>query len=242
MKGRFLLGFLGILLLVVGCSGDRSATTTQPLPTQPLPTQPTETATSEQPFSKPLVTPARKVGTVPPVPGLLQSTNAKTRTNAIVTGRRDPFAAIPLSGPLPMIVSSSQAAPTVKVAPLPTGTMTTSGRLPQMPLPPVATAPIAPLPNLSGSPLPPLGVPVAPVAPPSPTALAESVQVTGVVQVAGKWNVIVKESTASSSRYVAVGEYLENGRVLVKRIVASQHADPVVVLQQDGVEIRKSLV
>jgi hypothetical protein len=72
--------------------------------------------------------------------------------------------------------------------------------------------------------------------------LAESIEVSGVVQVAGKWSVIVKEPSASSSRYVAVGEYLENGKVLVKKIVSPQGLDPVVVLQQGGVEIRKSLV
>ena len=80
-----------------------------------------------------------------------------------------------------------------------------------------------------------------PVAPPSRTSIADAIAVNGVVQVGGRWTVIVKEPSAVSSRYVAVGEYLENGKVLVKKIVAAGSADPVVVLQQNGVEIRKSL-
>jgi hypothetical protein len=80
-----------------------------------------------------------------------------------------------------------------------------------------------------------------PVAPPSRTSVADEIAVNGIVKVGGRWTVIVKEPSATSSRYVAVGEYLENGKVLVKRIVAAGSADPVVVLQQNGVEIRKSL-
>jgi len=234
MKGRFFLSFLGVLLLV-GCSGNSDNQVSQS--ESNLPTTP-ETVSAD--FDKPLVSQSRRSGPNAPVPGLLQPTNAKARTTAIVTGRRDPFAALP-SATMPIIVSSNRPTPKVNIAPLPTNPAASANRLPTIPLPPLAVAPTAPLPNLSTSPLPSVNVPV-PVAPPSRTALAESVEVTGVVQVAGKWSVIVKEPTASSSRYVAVGEYLENGRVLVKKIVSPHGTDPIVVLQQDGVEIRKSLV
>jgi Tfp pilus assembly protein PilP len=93
--------------------------------------------------------------------------------------------------------------------------------------------------------LPPLNLPNTPNAKPAPvtpTSLAESIEVTGVVQVGGKWSVIVKEPHTSSSRYVSVGEYLGNGRVLVKKILSPGTTEPVVVLQQNGVEIRKTLV
>lgn len=228
MNGRIMLGFLGIFLLLAGCSGEAENTTAS------NPSQPPEVATGSPTFSAPLVNQSPKSGSLPPVPGLLQPTNAKTRTGAIVTGRRDPFAAIPTS--VPIVVASNRSPVKVNVAPLPTQAPT--GRPAILPLPPLATAPVGALPDLSGG-LP--SVPV-PVAPPSPTALAESIEVSGVVQVGGKWNVIVKEPNASSSRYVAVGEYLENGKVLVKKVVSPASADPIVVLQQDGVEIRKSLV
>ncbi|MDX2245042.1 MAG: hypothetical protein NW224_30565 [Leptolyngbyaceae cyanobacterium bins.302] len=232
MKGRFLLGFLGIFLLLAGCSGNSENTGSQ-LASEQAPIG----AANPQAFDTPLVSQSRKAGTLSPVPGLLQPTNAKARANAIVTGRRDPFAAIPGSAPT-IVVSANRPTAKVNVAPLPTGSAA-SNKLPAIPLPPLATAP---LPNLSNSPLPPLGVPAAPIVPPSRTALAESIQVSGVVQVSGKWSVIVKEPSASSSRHVAVGEYLENGKVLVKKVVSPNSTDPIVVLQQDGVEIRKSLV
>jgi hypothetical protein len=59
--------------------------------------------------------------------------------------------------------------------------------------------------------------------------------------VRGKWHVIVKESDADSSRYVAVGDRLAGGRVLVKRIINQQGIDPSVVLQQDGIEVVKPI-
>lgn len=235
MKRQLWLSFLGVVLLLVGCSGDSNETASQ-LPT----TAPTGAAPAPS-FATPLVKPSYKTGSSSPVPGLLQPTNAKARTNSIVAGRRDPFAAIPNST-VPIVVSASRQLP--KVSPLPTGTAIAAPKLPQITLPPIGAAPPAlPLPVLpSSSALPPVGVTSIPIAPPSPTSLAESIQVNGVVQVAGKWSVIVKEPTASSSRYVAVGEYLENGKVLVKKIVSPGSTDPVVVLQQNGVEIRKSLV
>jgi hypothetical protein len=57
------------------------------------------------------------------------------------------------------------------------------------------------------------------------------------MQVGGTWTIIVKEPGSPTSRYVRTGEYLANGQVLVKRIIAG--ADPVVVLQQNGVELTK---
>jgi multidrug efflux pump subunit AcrA (membrane-fusion protein) len=107
-----------------------------------------------------------------------------------------------------------------------------------LPIAPNAT----PLPPLTGTanpnltPLPPVGVPAAP---PSRISLADAIEVTGIVQVKGKWNVIVKEPGSSTSRYVKTGDYLANGQVLVKRILSG--ADPIVVLQQNGVEVIKSL-
>lgn len=232
MKGRFILSFLGILFLV-GCAGNSETPVSQSTTEQPA-----APAASTPAFGVPLVSQSSKAGNRAAVPGLLQPTNAKTRTTAISTGRRDPFAVIPRAS-LPLVISTNRPTSKVNIAPLPS--KSASGPLPTIPLPPLATAPMAPLPNLSNSPLPSVAVPV-PVAPPSRTSLAESIEVSGIVQVAGKWNVIVKEPTATSSRYVAVGEYLENGKVLVKKIVSPNSTDPIVVLQQDGVEIRKSLV
>ncbi|EKQ68630.1 hypothetical protein OsccyDRAFT_3168 [Leptolyngbyaceae cyanobacterium JSC-12] len=236
MKAQLWLSFLGIILSLLGCSNDSSNTLSQSSAVAP-----TTGNIQPQEFATPLVQQSARAATTRPVPGLLQPTNAKARTNSIVTGRRDPFAPIS-SSTVPIVMSSGQKAP--NVAPLPTTVAIAPKQPPTIILPPItSTPPVLPLPNLpTSSALPPVGVTSVPVTPPSPTSLAESIEVSGVVQVAGKWSVIVKEPTASSSRHVAVGEYLENGKVLVKKIVSPGSTDPIVVLQQNGVEIRKSLV
>lgn len=244
MRRQLWLGFLGILALTVGCSSQSDTEVSQ------ITLAPESAGASKpQEFAKPLVKPSFQSAVVPTVPGLLRSTNPKARAESVPTGRQDPFAAIPTSS-IPITITTART-PTrnVAIAPLPAGRKgpgAISTALPPIQLPPLRSTPsAAPLPDLAGSssPLPPLSIPAAPekVIPPSPTALAESVEVSGVVQVAGKWNVIVKEPSASSSRYVAVGDYVENGRVLVKKIVSPGSTEPVVILQQDGVEIRKYL-
>lgn len=247
MKGQVWLSFLGIVALLAACSdspgGDQAQSPSSPAPVGTAPAQQ---------FANPVVTqaPTRSNRTTP-VPGLLQPTNATARVPSIVVGRRDPFAMVPSSVPPIVISTASPATPKVAVAPLPApaaSRLPATAKLPPITLPPLAArSPLGSLPTFPKSAaLPPVTVPAAPIAPgappPSRTSLADAIEVSGVVQVGGKWNVIVKEPNALSSRYVAVGDYLENGKVLVKQIVATGNANPVVVLQQNGVEIRKSVV
>lgn len=243
MKGQVWLSFLGIAALLLGCSGSPGGDQAQSPPT-------VEPAKSQQ-FANPVVTQAPvRTNRTAPVPGLLQPTNAAARMPSIVVGRRDPFAIVPSSVPPIVVSTASPAAPKVAVAPLPAptaGKLPPAAKLPPIALPPLAVrSPLGALPTLPNSAaLPPVSVPAVPttpVKPPSRTSLADAIEVSGVVQVGSKWNVIVKEPNAGSSRYVAVGDYLENGKVLVKQIVATGNSSPVVVLQQNGVEIRKSVV
>jgi hypothetical protein len=237
MKRQLWLGILGIVTLLVGCSGEPDEKKAQSeVVKTPAPT-----------FAEPLVNSSAKPS-ARAVPGLLQPTNAAARIPGIVIGRRDPFAIVP--GSQPLVISSSRSAPSSKVAvaPLPRSVNKVPNQaiapagVPSMSLPPIpsGTSPNS-LPNLS--PMPPGSVPPIsiPVAPPSPTSAADAISVNGIVQVGGKWSVIVKEPSATSARHVAVGDYLENGKVLVKKVVSAGTADPIVVLQQNGVEIRKSL-
>ncbi len=92
---------------------------------------------------------------------------------------------------------------------------------------------IAPLPRSPQVNLAPL--PVAPAA--NPAALANAVEVTGVMQAGRDVMAIVKAPEEQTSRYVRVGDYLSNGKVLVKRIDAAKVGEPVVVLEQNGVEV-----
>jgi hypothetical protein len=149
--------------------------------------------------------------------------------------RSDPFSALPLNPvvvikpgtPLPNTapVSASPPAPDVPVA------------VAQQPAPlpsvPVAAVPAAPPPVL---PAPVIPLPSAPPTPP----IAETIAVSGVVQAGSRTSIIVQVPHESSTRYAVVGDYLANGRVLVKRI-ETQGSEPMVVLEQNGVEFIKSV-
>jgi len=67
---------------------------------------------------------------------------------------------------------------------------------------------------------------------------AKVVKVTGVIQVGGIPNAIV-EVPNEPARYVQVGQRLSNGQVLVKRIEMNAGPEPVVVLEQYGVEVAR---
>lgn len=73
---------------------------------------------------------------------------------------------------------------------------------------------------------------------PQPT-LAQSVEVSGVIQVGAETRAIVKAPNEATSRYVTVGQRLSNGQILVKRIEMNTGSEPVVVLEQYGIEVAR---
>jgi len=76
--------------------------------------------------------------------------------------------------------------------------------------------------------------------PPLPQpALAQAVEVSGVVQVGEQAQAIIKAPNENTSRYVSVGQRLANGQVLVKRIEMNQGSDPIVIFEQYGIEVAK---
>lgn len=221
MHARSLIS-LGSLLLLTACS-------TAPKTEQTAVTSPANGASPApvaiaQNFSKPVVSPAAPLP-VPTVPGLITSTNARMRVPTIVTGRTDPFAAVS-TAPIRLIAATSKPAVTLP-SPLPA---------PSQAQLPTFSQPLAPAPvNLT--PLP----PALPQLPVSRTASADAIEISGVIKVGSRWSVIVKEPEAQSSRYVHAGAYLANGQVLVKRIVANAGSDPIVILQQNGIEITRTI-
>lgn len=126
----------------------------------------------------------------------------------------------------------------------PPGSTTTSGTRPNPTTPPnpdtVATG------TQSGQnqplPVPPVGAefPGA-LPPPQQPDLAQKVAVSGVVQIGEQVQAIVRVPNEGASRYVSVGQRLSNGEVLVKRIEMNQGAEPVVILEQYGVEVAKAI-
>ena len=68
--------------------------------------------------------------------------------------------------------------------------------------------------------------------------MADNVLVTGLVELGDRVRLIVQAPGEVTSRYVDLGQYISNGKVLVKR-VESNFPTPRVVLEQAGVEVVK---
>ncbi|MFB2837834.1 hypothetical protein [Floridanema evergladense] len=111
-------------------------------------------------------------------------------------------------------------------------------RAPQGNQTPNRTVATAPNPAVVAPPAPP-EIPTLPP-PPDPT-LAKAVLVSGVVVVGTEPQAIVRAPDEASSRYVRAGQRLANGQVLVKRIEFNEGSEPVVVLEQNGVEVAKAV-
>ncbi|MEG4344940.1 hypothetical protein QUB70_16815 [Microcoleus sp. A003_D6] len=79
------------------------------------------------------------------------------------------------------------------------------------------------------------------VPPPPSTDLATGTEVSGVVKVGNETQVIVRVPNEPTSRYVKVGQRLSNGQVLVKRVDVKPGADPIVILEENGVEVAKAV-
>ncbi|WP_449420962.1 hypothetical protein [Phormidium nigroviride] len=122
----------------------------------------------------------------------------------------------------------------------------TGGPLPPIPVaarplgvPDLPELPVDKRPPQWVDPNPPRQRPGPAIPPPPDTGIASGIEVSGVVKVGNEIQVIVKVPTEATSRYVKVGQRLGNGQVLVKRVDIKPGQDPVVFLEQSGVEIAK---
>lgn len=217
-----------IALAITGCGSEEPTTTAvspSPLPSPAV----TQKSTATQNFTKPLV--AQKPSTPSAaIPGLIQSTNGNERARQVqasIAARRggDPFEALPteiprLPTPTPTNVPSVRRLPPASPRPtsaLRPGTLLTPPKTPARTTPrPPAIATLPPLPSAD---------------------LANGVEVTGVVRVGNTVQAIVRAPNEPTSRYVGIGQRLSNGQVLVKRIDLNAGADPIVILEQNGVEV-----
>ncbi|MGI0490687.1 hypothetical protein ACN4EG_02650 [Alkalinema pantanalense CENA528] len=257
-----LAGISGLILLV-GCNGQPQSQTSQNM------AQETAAAGAPQNFPSPIVQgktgqpspaklPEAPILATVPVPGLMKSTKAETRVaQTAVANKRDPFSTLLPSqtvitlpagslrstGPKPSTNAKTGAAKAGNLA------RKSNQRLPQIALRPLPT-PRA-MPPLPSSALPPLAInPIsapmsapmsAPLAPPSLTELAESVEITGVVQVGNRTMAIAKAPNEVTARYVQPGDYLSGGQVLLKEIRMQNQGEPIVILQQNGKQVIKSI-
>jgi hypothetical protein len=101
--------------------------------------------------------------------------------------------------------------------------------------------PVAPGGDGTSRPVPVPPEPLKPLPPIPDPSLAKAVEVTGVVVIGGVPRAIVKAPNEPTSRYVTVGQRLSNGLVLVKRIEVNSGSDPVVILEQSGVEVSRAV-
>ncbi len=222
---------IGLLSLsVVGCvseSGvDPTAATNSPSATPSATPVPVVVKPPAKPGDSP-TTP----GAAPKAAGLTPSTNSDERARQVKQGRSDPFALIPLS-----LVTVPPPPGQVRQVPPVTPPRVPGATLPKLP---GGSQPPGRTPNVPGT--PPGTPPTLTTLPPLPQPeLARAVEVTGVVQVGNVTQIIVKAPNEDSSRYVRVGQRLSNGQVLVKRIEL-QGSEPVVVLEQFGIEVIKSI-
>ncbi|OHY43391.1 hypothetical protein CEP10_09405 [Cylindrospermopsis raciborskii S07] len=148
----------------------------------------------------------------------IPSTTQNRSVPSLVKTRRDPFAQIiqvpqPIPkkvSPLPSVVKSNNTSSSKKPLVIPQAELEITDKKPIKPS----------LPKLPD------------------TKLAHSILVSGVILVNQQAQAIIKLPDDLNSRYVQAGERLANG-VLVKRIEVNLCNNPVVVLEQFGVEVRK---
>lgn len=214
-------------LTMVGCGSNTEEPSVSSPPPQQVVTQPDS---ASQPFEKPPVVPQTSVVKVSSASGLIQSTNGNQRAKQVEKGRKDPFAGLFA----PVVVAKAPTPPTPKtVAPLPKPSV-----VPPPPPKPVAVVPRpAPLPSVAPAPPVPPAEPVVAAQP----DVAKGITVTGVVQIGDELQAIVQVPNEGTSRYVREGQLLSSGEVLVKRIEVNQGAQPLVILEEKGIEVAKAI-
>ncbi|WP_373541630.1 hypothetical protein [Chamaesiphon sp.] len=70
---------------------------------------------------------------------------------------------------------------------------------------------------------------------------AMAIEISGVIEVEGKTQVIVKLPNESFSRYIDLGDRIANGTVLVKRVEAQESLSPTIILEEVGVEVSRKV-
>ncbi|OKH22851.1 hypothetical protein NIES1031_18975 [Chroogloeocystis siderophila 5.2 s.c.1] len=249
MRQLSALAAFGMIVLPIASCGNNSEDISSTPPPE------AQSAPTAEPFPPPTIA---QSPTVAVSPSLIQPTNGSQRAKQVQTGRQDPFAGLFIqtrSRETSSQVASQSASPSNTPAspstttPQATGNRNGQGadviatRPPSSPAnggTPVNTPPVAPD---NGIPFPPPDEGAFPPALPSipEPELARKVAVSGVVQIGEQLQAIVQVPNEGTSRYVRVGQRLSNGEILVKRIEMTPGIEPVVILEQYGVEVAKAI-
>jgi hypothetical protein len=247
------IAFVGAIMLPLANCGnsDEDINSTASLPQEaPAP------APVAEPFTKPTAPQSPAVAV--PSPVLIQPTNGNQRAKQVQAGREDPFAGLflqtaPRTSQVASQPSSPSNAPALSPpAPSASGNSSSAGSASNT-SPNAGSQPEAGTNNNGNIVSPPVAqddsVPFPPpdesFPPPLPSIpepeLARRVAVSGVVQIGEQLQAIVQVPNEGTSRYVRVGQRLSNGEILVKRIEMNPGIEPVVILEQYGVEVSKAI-
>ncbi|WP_138505408.1 hypothetical protein [Nostoc sp. PA-18-2419] len=240
-------------LAIAGCASED--TTPQASNPAPIP-QIAKSQPAAQSFKNPVV-PAKQVSQVSSASlNLIQSTNPTERAKVVMVSknRTDPFAEIfgqtvvgvpKISGrPVPVLPKLPTASTAVRKLPTSTiafnqkkNNIATVPKKVNTSLTKVNTTLTSVLPRVLPQVVPnPTLVSVLP--PARQPDLARAVVVSGVVLISKQPQAIIKVPDEPTSRYVEAGQRLANG-VLIKRIEMNGGSNPIVILEQYGIEVAK---
>jgi hypothetical protein len=233
------LGLAGVALVLTGCGGNQVAENSTSVTQQGEATVAVEGTDGQTNLSAPSQDVAASPPTLP-VPNLIPPTTPSDRLPTVTVGRNEPFGAI-ADAPIvrrrvSVATAPSSPAPAATIVPtLAPSPQITTVPLPNQPLPILPSVPVeAPGTTVAVNPS---TISVSPSA--LPTSLAQSIEVSGVIEAGGTVSAIVRVPGEPTSRYVNAGDYLAGGSVLVKRIDVA--GEPVVILEQDGIEVIRSV-
>ncbi|MBW4578230.1 MAG: hypothetical protein KME42_01480 [Tildeniella nuda ZEHNDER 1965/U140] len=260
-------GLAGSIALTVGsCSSNADKNVVITLPPEPFSTA--EAPATEQPFDAKTAPLVPQVAAPEYIPGLIQATNGDERARQVQRGidsqkRSDPFASLPLERQQPSTDTYRPSAPPIRRSPTQTKRIPrliqqrpTIAYRPNFPFsrqfpvkPDVTVPPLTPRtritavkPKRTTPLLPNQSTPFVRTLPPLPSAnLANAVEVSGVVVVGSVVHAIVKAPNEANSRHIRVGQRLSDGQVLVKRIELNARTEPVVIFEENGVEVSRAI-
>ncbi|UKP00341.1 hypothetical protein [Nostoc sp. UHCC 0870] len=230
---------------IAGCATEDTQQAANPIPSAtPVAKSP---AAAAQSFNNPVVSGQPTTKLTGAASNLIQPTNATERIILVSKGRIDPFAQI-VGQVVPEMSQTISVRPVPSVPPLPPATKpqkgntstnkttSTPNKLARVVKPPSLT-PVLPkvLPQVVPNP-----TLVSVLPPPAQPDLAKAVMVTGVVIIGKAPQAIIKIPNELTSRYVEAGQRLANG-VLVKRIEMNEGSNPIVILEQYGIEVARTV-
>jgi len=242
-KSKILLAAI-VTVAIAGCASEDTQQAANPTPTATAAPVANAPAKAES-FNNPVVPAKAPVKVASTTPSLIQLTNSTERVNIVTKGRTDPFAQIigqpvtemPANVPAKVVPSLPPLPPSAKlqkVSPKTKITAKTNQRIvavkPRpslMPVLPKVLPQVVPNPTL-----------VSVLPPPAQPELARAVMVTGVVIIGKEPQAIIKIPNETASRYVQAGQRLGNG-LLVKRIEMNAPSNPIVILEQYGIEVAR---